>query len=161
MRYHVPQISLPSCFLLKRNYTCQVISCLMFNKRKADQWLLGAAGLLPGARRMKLTYHSLFLKLLDTWYLLRGKSFIPQRCLLKSSYRKGIQQFITSICSTSIWHNAISASLQGLKSEIGKAAFLPSVYLFAEALFMPQNTNHIICSSYNLFNALHSRGHLC
>lgn len=75
---------------------------------------------------MKLTCHSLFLflvKLLDTWRLVQGKSFIPQCLLLKSSHRAGIQQFITSICSTDFWHNCISASLQGLKSEIWKAAF--------------------------------------
>lgn len=65
----------------------------------------------------------LLVKLLDTWCLVQGKSFIPLRPLLKSSHRAGIQQFITSICSTDFWHNCISASLQGLKSEIWKVAF--------------------------------------
>lgn len=65
----------------------------------------------------------LLVKLLDTWCLVQGKSFIPQCLLLKSSYRAGIQLFITSICSTDFCNNCISASLQGLKSEIWKVAF--------------------------------------
>lgn len=65
-RHQVPQLSfsLPSCFLLKGNYTCQIFPCLMFDKRKADQRSLRAAGLLPGARRMKLTCHSFFFFLI-------------------------------------------------------------------------------------------------
>lgn len=65
----------------------------------------------------------LLVKLLDTWCLVQGKSFVPQCPLLKSSHRAGIQQFITSICSEDFWHNCISASLQGLKSEVWKVAF--------------------------------------
>lgn len=129
VRYQIPQpsFSLPPCFLLKGNYSCQAFSCLMFNKRSADQWWLRAADPLPRARRRKLTCHSLFflllVKLLDTWCLVQGKYFIPQCPLLKSSHRAGVQQFITSICSTDFWHNCISAWLQGLKTEIWKAAF--------------------------------------
>lgn len=63
----------------------------------------------------------LFLVKLTTWCLVQGKSFIPQCLLLKSSHRAGIQQCITSICSTDCWRN--SASLRGLKSEIWKVAF--------------------------------------